>query len=113
MRRDPAAFARMSWPDENRQFSRFRDADSRTRGPGGGLDATDEKPGEVIKYGIMHLRKSGDPPTIYGCARLNLAFCVLGLPFGARDLTRGWPGLRCCAQRIYCVAQHWDTDSVR
>jgi hypothetical protein len=38
-RRDVAAAAAKSWPDTNYQFSRFREADSRTRGPGGGRDA--------------------------------------------------------------------------
>jgi hypothetical protein len=38
-RRDVAAAAAKSWPDTNHQFVRFRDQDSRTRGPGGGRDA--------------------------------------------------------------------------
>ena len=42
MRRDTAAMAARNWPDTNYQFSRFRDADSRTRGPRQGLDAIGE-----------------------------------------------------------------------
>jgi len=38
-RRDVAAAAAKSWPDTNYQFSRFREADSRTRGPCQGRDA--------------------------------------------------------------------------
>ena len=39
MRRDAAAAAPKSWPDTNYQFSQFREADSRIRGPRQGRDA--------------------------------------------------------------------------
>ena len=56
MRRDAAAAAAKSWPDTNCQFSQFREADSRTRGPRQGRDAIGENQKEVGAEGTARHR---------------------------------------------------------
>jgi hypothetical protein len=56
MRRDAAAAAPKSWPDTNYQFSQFREADSRMRGPRQGRDAIGKNQSEDASEGTARHR---------------------------------------------------------